>query len=58
MKFNLLDWSYDGQKLASPHVVLWKLLWFIPLKMALALAFVFTALGFGLDAAVELWESI
>ena len=57
MKFNLLDWSYNGRKLAPPHVILWKLLWFIPFKIALAFACLFAALGFGLDAAVEIWEA-
>jgi hypothetical protein len=56
MKFNLLEWSYNARKIAPPHIIVWKLFWYVPYKISLAIACMFCALGFGLDSASELWE--
>jgi hypothetical protein len=53
---NWKEWTYKGRKLAPLHIMVWKLFWFVFYLAALVVTCVFAALGFGVDAAVELWE--
>lgn len=36
-KLNIAKWTWNNMKLANPFLIIWKLIWIIPVYLALAL---------------------
>lgn len=40
------------------YIILWRTLWFVPVKVALLIATLFVFIGFGKDTAEQVWDSL
>lgn len=47
-KLNVTEWRWNGRKLANPFLIVWKLIWVIPVYCALGLLALLIAV-FNLD---------
>ena len=57
-KFDLKTWTYAGNKLNNPIIIIWKLLWIVPLKFFLAITCLCALLGFGWYSASQIWKEV
>lgn len=57
-KLNIRKWTYNGMKLNNPVVILWKLIWYVPLQISLVFTCLFALIAFGRYSAKAIWDEV
>lgn len=61
MKIGKLDikrWTYNGMKLSNPALILWRLIWFVPIGILACLLYLCFFVSQGKYSADMLWRDI